>query len=201
MGNSTHLFKARNLESSHRSNQHVAAFPTYHKNKTIPFSMSLLESVRARGVACRALLRLLLFMHGRTPRFQAPSQTQAYGVSLIEVPVSFPLRATAANVADVAAAPSRARLDGARVRMTVFSHVASQPTFLLPVGALAELCRGEGVLSLIDGAHALGQVRVHLDRRPTVAWATCTSGCTRRRAPTSCTYANLNNRGCLLSRR
>jgi len=44
--------------------------------------------------------------------------------------------------------------------MASFSHIISTPGIILPVKALAQLCRSKNVLTLIDGAHALGQIPI-----------------------------------------
>jgi selenocysteine lyase/cysteine desulfurase len=41
-----------------------------------------------------------------------------------------------------------------------FSHIVSVPAVILPVAQLIALCHSHGVLVLIDGAHALGQIPV-----------------------------------------
>jgi isopenicillin-N epimerase len=48
-------------------------------------------------------------------------------------------------------------------RYAVFDHITSNTALLLPVPRLIQLCRQRGVRVLIDGAHALGQIPVHLD--------------------------------------
>eukprot|EP00899_Mesostigma_viride_P020342 jgi/Mesvir1/28309/Mv04829-RA.1 len=53
-------------------------------------------------------------------------------------------------------------LSSARVAICVFAHVASPTAVLLPVRDLCALCRKLGVVSLIDGAHALGLVPLDL---------------------------------------
>ncbi len=54
------------------------------------------------------------------------------------------------------------RLIGPRTRLLAVSHVLQTSGRVLPTAALAALCRGRGVLSLIDGAQALGQLQVDL---------------------------------------
>ncbi len=54
------------------------------------------------------------------------------------------------------------RLIGPRTRLVAVSHVLQTSGRVLPAAAIARLCRGRGVLSLIDGAQALGQLQVDL---------------------------------------
>ena len=54
------------------------------------------------------------------------------------------------------------RLIGGRTRLVAVSHVLQTNGRVLPAREIAELCRGRGVYSLIDGAQALGQVPVDL---------------------------------------
>ena len=46
------------------------------------------------------------------------------------------------------------------IRIASFSHITSVPAIILPVKQLTRLCKQHGVLVLIDGAHALGQIRI-----------------------------------------
>ena len=50
-----------------------------------------------------------------------------------------------------------------RVHVASFSHIVSLPSVILPVKRLIDLCHAHGVLVLIDGAHALGQIPLSLD--------------------------------------
>jgi len=53
------------------------------------------------------------------------------------------------------------QLQKTQYRLAVFDHISSVPALILPVKKMVEICRKYNVESLVDGAHAVGQV--HLD--------------------------------------
>jgi isopenicillin-N epimerase len=50
----------------------------------------------------------------------------------------------------------------ARARLAIVDHVTSGSALVMPVAAIAELCRKHGVALLVDGAHAVGAIPVDL---------------------------------------
>ena len=105
------------------------------------------------------LLSTAYYMVKQAAAFTAPGGVVAVNVSL---PTS-----DAAVLAAVAAA-----LDAhaGKIYAASFSHIVSVPGVILPVKALAALCRARGVFVLIDGAHALGQVPVDVVDIGADAW-------------------------------
>ncbi len=49
-----------------------------------------------------------------------------------------------------------------RIRLAIFDHVTSITAIVLPVQSLIALCRKHHVTVLIDGAHALGALPIHM---------------------------------------
>jgi selenocysteine lyase/cysteine desulfurase len=58
----------------------------------------------------------------------------------------------------------RAKECGGKVKVAIFDVVVSLPGVRMPFEQLTELCREEGVLSLIDGAHGLGHIALNLGK-------------------------------------
>ncbi|XP_052092724.1 uncharacterized protein LOC127729109 [Mytilus californianus] len=48
------------------------------------------------------------------------------------------------------------------VKLVIIDHITSPSAIVMPVNKLVELCREYGILSLIDGAHAPGQIPLNL---------------------------------------
>lgn len=68
----------------------------------------------------------------------------------------------------------RERMAGHTVRVALFDTVASMPGVRMPFERLIEVCRREGVLSLMDGAHGVGQLLLDLGKlRPDFFVSNC----------------------------
>lgn len=57
---------------------------------------------------------------------------------------------------------SHARGEGLNVKVAVFDTIVSMPGVRFPFEALVEVCREEGILSLVDGAHGIGHIPLDL---------------------------------------
>jgi len=84
-----------------------------------------------------------------------------------------------------------------RTRMILVCHVINLTGQILPVKDVAALGRARGIPVVVDGAHALAHFR---SGSTSCRWTTtaprCTSGCSRRSAPDSCTCGATRSRGC-----
>ena len=84
----------------------------------------------------------------------------------LQVNVSQPV----SDAAVLAAVRAALEANKGNVYAASFSHIVSVPGVILPVKALAALCREYGVFSLIDGAHALGHIPVDVVDIGADAW-------------------------------
>lgn len=57
-----------------------------------------------------------------------------------------------------------ARKEGLNVILAIFDTIVSVPGVRFPFESLVHECRSEGILSLVDGAHSIGHMRMELDK-------------------------------------
>ncbi len=89
----------------------------------------------------------------RTWRFVCEARRARY----IKAPVPVPLTSAEAVVAAVWAHVS------ARTRILHLSHLTSPTALIFPVAELCRRARSAGIVTVVDGAHAPGQIPVNLD--------------------------------------
>ena len=56
----------------------------------------------------------------------------------------------------------RTQREGVRVRAALLETVVSMPAVRFPFERVVEVCRELGVLSVVDGAHGVGQIALEL---------------------------------------
>lgn len=84
-------------------------------------------------------------------------------VDHVNVEVQYPID-DEVLVAQFQQAVREAKSDGKVVRIASFDTISSMPGVRVPWERLVEVCRAEGVLSIIDGAHGIGQVTLGLSK-------------------------------------
>eukprot|EP00850_Spirogloea_muscicola_P007548 SM000038S14361 [mRNA] locus=s38:395581:398367:- [translate_table: standard] len=85
---------------------------------------------------------------------------------VVEVPIPFPLSADSevVDAFEEVLARLKKTQPAARIRLAVLDHVTSMPSVVLPLRTLVSMVRAAspGVLVLVDGAHAIGNVDIDL---------------------------------------
>ena len=65
-------------------------------------------------------------------------------------------------VSRFAATIAKVKALGLRPKIALLETVVSIPAMRMPFEQLLEICRGEKVMSLVDGAHSVGQFRINM---------------------------------------
>ncbi|KAH8811085.1 pyridoxal phosphate-dependent transferase [Xylogone sp. PMI_703] len=82
-------------------------------------------------------------------------------VAIREIPLTLPLEDVEILQAFKDAIETSRQLDR-RPRLAIFDTIVSNPGVRLPFESLTSICCEEGILSLIDGAHAIGQIDLNI---------------------------------------
>ena len=86
------------------------------------------------------------------------------GVESLNVPVDYPLEDDVLVSKFKRAVESINSTEGRKVRVAIFDTVSSLPGTRVPWERLVEVCRDQGILSLVDGAHGVGQMDLGLSK-------------------------------------
>jgi len=110
-----------------------------------------------RSLPLKAGDEILVFDHAygalaRTARFVA----RGSGAQVVEAPLPWPMRDEASCL------EALSRHLTPRTRIAVLDHVTSETALVLPLKAMAALCRERGVPVLADGAHAPGALALDI---------------------------------------
>ena len=84
------------------------------------------------------------------------------GVVAHVVNISFPVLSDEEYIAPVSNYLSSGAVNPATIKLCVFSHISSMPSFVEPVADLVALCHSYGIDVLLDGAHTVGQIPLNL---------------------------------------
>jgi selenocysteine lyase/cysteine desulfurase len=76
---------------------------------------------------------------------------------LVEVNVTFPV-----SYSKIVGQVVEALEKNPEVKVACFSHITSVPALILPIKELTEECHKRGVMVLVDGAHAMGQIPINI---------------------------------------
>ena len=121
--------------------------------------------------AINVILRSLVFNRGDvivllSTSYGSVEKTVEYlretaGIEIINIAIEYPID-DKALVEAFHAAFKAAKAEGKNVRIAGFDTITSSPGVKVPWERLVEVCRDEQVLSMVDGAHGIGQIDLDL---------------------------------------
>lgn len=85
--------------------------------------------------------------------------TEKCKVNVIQIDVTFPI----ASEDEVLKLFERTFKEHANIKIAVFDHICSASAVKLPVGDIGHICRKYNVMSIVDGAHAPGQLVLDIE--------------------------------------
>ena len=92
--------------------------------------------------------------------------TEFYGVQKIIIELPFPIKSENEILNIFESKINNIILNSAtnklNIKMAIFSHISSMPSMIEPVKELTSICHKNNILSLVDGAHAPGQIPIDI---------------------------------------
>ena len=85
--------------------------------------------------------------------------TSIAGAETVTVDIPFPID----SEEQICEIYRKVLLDNPNIKLAVVDHITSCSGLLMPVEDLVKICKKHGILTLIDGAHAPGQIPLHID--------------------------------------
>ena len=86
--------------------------------------------------------------------------TTKAGAQIVIVDISFPI----ANERDICDLYANVLADNPHIKLAVIDHITSCSALVFPVEDLVKICKKHGVLTLVDGAHAPGQIPLDIEK-------------------------------------
>lgn len=100
---------------------------------------------------------------GKSAQYIVDSNPHCTGLQLVKVPLAYPLPHSE-FLARTASAIEDAARRGVRIRIAVLDAISSLPGVRVPWEAACKLFRKHDILSLVDGAHSVGQIPLDLEK-------------------------------------
>ncbi|KAJ3207274.1 hypothetical protein HDU67_007583 [Dinochytrium kinnereticum] len=123
-----------------------------------PISRKRLEGVRGGRAGVKGRLKILQLSTvyhyvGLATEYTAHNED----VDLVTVPITYPISENDI-IAKVTEAIEREERDGHLIVMAIFDAITSVPGVLLPLWSLIPLCKRHSIFTVVDAAHAIGQI-------------------------------------------
>lgn len=84
------------------------------------------------------------------------------GIDDVVVDLKFPI-ASASQIVDAFKAKIAEHPPNS-IQVAVFSHISSMPSVIEPVTELVSICQQAGILTIVDGAHAPGAIKIDVEQ-------------------------------------
>jgi hercynylcysteine S-oxide lyase len=138
---------------------HTASIPS-HRNLTLPFLgvNTVLRNLKYNAGDCILYFETIYGACEKTLQSIAETNRQLH---LRRIECELPCTHTEI-LARLQETISQVLKAGQHPRLCLFETIVSQPGFRFPFESITRICREHGILSLVDGAHGVGQIPLNL---------------------------------------